>query len=86
MISSMRVVGSSAGSAYRRVAAVAPAVAAPRGREASLPRPGLRAAVRPVDLRSQAVTPTAAVLGDLIHRMGGAAASLARGAYLDLTV
>lgn len=86
MIASVRVVGSSAGTAYRRVAAVGPAVAAQHGREPSSPRPGQPAQARPADLRLQAATPAAAVLGALIHRMGGAAASLARGAYVDVAV
>ncbi len=38
------------------------------------------------DARRDAVTPAAAMLADLIHRMGGANTSAARGAYVNLRV
>lgn len=86
MTTGASVIGSSAGSAYRRVAAVAPAPVATRARAWSSAQPGVRSSVRPMDLRTQAVTPAAALLAELVHRMGGAAASLARGAYVDVMV
>lgn len=86
MTTGASVIGGSAGSAYRRVAAVAPAPVVTRERAVSSPQPGVRPLVRPVDLRTQAATPAAALLADLVHRMGGAAASLARGAYVDVMV
>ena len=44
-----------------------------------------RAALR-YDARRDAATPAAAMLADLIHRMGGANTSAARGAYVNLRV
>ncbi len=38
------------------------------------------------DARREAATPSAALLAYLIHRMGGANTSLARGAYVNLRV
>lgn len=76
---------SAVGSVYRATPIAAdaarPRAEAPPRQAADRARAGARH-----DARREAATPTAALLADLIHRMGGANTSLARGAYVNLLI